>query len=373
MLTTRRLVLGAGLGTLAIGRDALAQGASGPIRIATAGPMTGQYAAFGTQMREGATQAVNDINAAGGVLGRQLALEVGDDACDPRQAVSVANQLASRRVSFVAGHFCSGSSIPARDVYAEEGVLQISPASTNPRFTDEGKWNTFRTCGRDDQQGQVAGRYILQNMRNRRVAILHDNTAYGKGLADETKKSLNAGGMQEVIYAAYTPGERDYNALVSRLKAANVDVIYLGGYHTEGGLIIRQAREQGMNVTLIGGDALVTNEFWQISGAAGEGTLMTFSSDPRKRPTAAEVVQRFRARNVDPEGYVLYTYAAIQIFAAAAAKANTTDARRLAAAIKSGGPWQTVLGPISFDAKGDVTVPDYVFYIWRNGSYAELS
>ncbi|MBW6398683.1 branched-chain amino acid ABC transporter substrate-binding protein [Roseomonas sp. HJA6] len=373
MLTTRRLVLGAGLGTLAIGSDAFAQGASGPIRIATAGPMTGQYAAFGTQMREGATQAVTDINAAGGVLGRQLALEIGDDSCDPRQAVSVANQLAGRRVVFVAGHFCSGSSIPARDVYAEEGVLQMSPASTNPRFTDEGKWNTFRTCGRDDQQGQVAGRYILQNFAGKRVAILHDNTAYGKGLADETKKALNAGGMQETMYAAYTPGERDYSAIVSRMKAANIDVIYLGGYHTEGGLIIRQAKEQGMNVTLIGGDALVTNEFWQISGAAGEGTLMTFSSDPRKRPTAAEVVQRFRARNVDPEGYVLYTYAAIQIFADAAKKANSVDPRRLAQVLKSDGPWQTVLGPISFDAKGDVTVPDYVFYIWRNGAYAELS
>lgn len=373
MQTTRRLVLGAGLGALTIGREAFAQGASGPIRIATAGPMTGQYAAFGTQMREGATQAVTDINAAGGVLGRQLVLEIGDDACDPRQAVSVANQLAARRVQFVAGHFCSGSSIPARDVYAEEGVLQMSPASTNPRFTDEGKWNTFRTCGRDDQQGLVAGRYIAQNFRGKKVAILHDNSAYGKGLADETKKAMNAAGMQETMYAAYTPGERDYNALVSRMKAAGIDVIYLGGYHTEGGLIIRQAKEQGMNVTLIGGDSLVTNEFWQIAGNAGEGTLMTFSSDPRKRPTAAEVVARFRARNVDPEGYVLYTYAAIQIFAEAAKKANTTDPRRLAQVIKADGPWQTVLGPISFDAKGDVTVPDYVFYIWRNGTYAELS
>lgn len=369
-------MLGAGAAGLVgaqsvLGRGALAQG-SGPLRIATAGPMTGQYAAFGAQMRAGAEQAVTDLNAAGGVLGRQLALEVGDDACDPRQAVSVANQLSGRRVAFVAGHFCSGSSIPARDVYAEEGVLQISPASTNPRFTDEGKWNTFRVCGRDDQQGQVAGAYIARNMQGRRVAILHDNSAYGKGLADETKKALNAAGMQETLYAAYTPGERDYNALVSRMKAADIQVIYVGGYHTEAGLILRQAKEQGMNVTLIGGDALVTNEFWQITGAAGEGTLMTFSSDPRRRPTAAEVVQRFRARNVDPEGYVLYTYAAVQIFVAAATRGNTVDPRRLAALLKSGGPWQTVLGEINFDAKGDVTVPDYVFYVWRNGSYAEM-
>ena len=259
----RRLVLGSAL-ALAGTAGARAQGQGGPIRIGCAGPMTGQQASFGAQMRAGAEQAVADLNGRGGVMGRQLALEIGDDACDPRQAVSVANQLAGRGVRFVAGHFCSGSSIPASKAYAEEGVLQVSPASTNPRFTDEGGWNTFRTCGRDDQQGQVAGAHIAREYRGKKVAILHDNSAYGKGLADETKKSLNAGGAQETLYAAYTPGERDYNAIVSRMKGAGVEVIYIGGYHTEAGLILRQAKEQGMNVTLIGGDALVTNEFWQI-------------------------------------------------------------------------------------------------------------
>lgn len=370
----RRTILGGGLAApmlLAGGREGWAQG-SGPIRVATAGPMTGQYASFGAQMRAGAEQVVADLNAAGGVLGRQLALEVGDDACDPRQAVSVANQFAARRVSLVAGHFCSGSSIPASKVYGEEGVLQISPASTNPTFTDSGDWNTFRVCGRDDQQGLVAGRYMAQNMRDRRIAILHDNTAYGRGLAEETKKSLNAAGVTEALYSAYTPGERDYSAIVSRLQQANIGVVYIGGYHTESGLILRQSKEVGLNITLIGGDALVTNEFWQITGAAGEGTLMTFSSDPRKRASAAQVVQSFRARNIDPEGYVLYTYAAIQIWAAAVTRAGGLDARRTAALLKSGGPWASVLGDISFDRKGDVTVPDYVFYVWRNGTYAEM-
>lgn len=377
MIHTRRQWLGAALAGAVSGafasREAWAQqGASGPIRIAVVGPLTGAQAAFGAQMKVGAEQAVADLNGAGGVLGRQLALEIGDDACDPRQAVSVANQMASRRVQMVAGHFCSGSSIPASKVYTDEGVLQISPASTNPNYTDQGSWNTFRTCGRDDQQGQVAGRYIAEHFRGKKVAILHDNSAYGRGLAEETKKSLNAAGMQEAMFAAYTAGERDYNALVSRMKAAGIEVIYIGGYHTEAGLILRQAKEQGMNVTLIGGDALVTNEFWQITGAAGEGTLMTFSSDPRRRPQAAEVVQRFRSRNIDPEGYVLYTYAAIQIWAEAVKKAGTTDPRRVAQTLKSDGPWQSVLGPISFDRKGDVTVPDYVFYVWRNGSYAQM-
>jgi branched-chain amino acid transport system substrate-binding protein len=297
---------------------------------------------------------------------------VGDDACDPKQAVSVANELADKGVVFVAGHFCSSSSIPASKVYMEQGILQISPGSTNPAYTDNGGWNTFRVCGRDDQQGQVAGRYIAEHYKGKNIAILHDNTAYGKGLADETKKYLNQAGVQETIYSAYVPGERDYSALVSRLKEAHIDVIYIGGYHTEAGLIIRQAHEQGLNAQLISGDALVTQEFWQITGPTGEGTMMTFSSDPRKRPDAAAVVQEFKAKGIDPEGYVLYTYAAIQIWAEAAQKAGTVDPKKVAAELKSAGPWPSVLGPIGFDAKGDVTKPDYVFYVWHNGNYHEL-
>lgn len=346
--------------------------AQAQIRIATAGPMTGQYAAFGQQMKNGAEMAVADINAAGGLLGQQVALEIGDDACDPRQATSVANQLAARRVVFVAGHFCSSSSIPASKVYAEEGVLQISPASTNPSFTDSGLWNTFRTCGRDDQQGAIVGAFLAKSYAGQRVAILHDNTTYGKGIADEVKKAMNAAGLQEAMYQAYVPGERDYSALVSRMKQANINAVYFGGYHTEIGLIIRQMREQGLNAVAMGPDSLVTSEFWQITGPAGEGTLFTFPSDPRNRPTAAEVVARFKAKGVDPEGYTLYTYAAVQIWADAVRKANTADPKRVAAVLKAQGPWNSVLGPISFDAKGDVTVADYVFYIWRAGHYGQM-
>ena len=348
-----------------------AASASAQIKIAVAGPMTGEYAAFGQQMKAGAEMAVADINKAGGVLGQQIVLEIGDDACDPKQAVSVANQLASKGVKFVAGHFCSSSSIPASKVYSEEGILQITPASTNPAFTDKGSWNTFRTCGRDDQQGLVAGNYMAKNFGKKKIAILHDNSAYGKGLADETKKALNAKGIKEAIYTAYTPKERDYSALVSRLKQAGVEVIYVGGYHTEAGLILRQSKEQGMKATLVGGDALVTNEFWQIAGDSGDGTLMTFASDPRKRPTAAAVVKAFKDKGIDPEGYVLYTYAAIQVWAEAVKKAGSTDPKKVAAAMHTG-TWPTVLGPITFDKKGDVTVSDYVFYIWHNGAYAEM-
>jgi branched-chain amino acid transport system substrate-binding protein len=342
------------------------------IHIAVAGPITGEYAAFGTQMKQGAEQAVADINKAGGVLGQQLVLEVGDDACDPKQAVSVANQFVSKGVKLVAGHFCSGSSIPASKVYSEEGILQITPASTNPKYTDEGSWNTFRVCGRDDEQGKVAGDYLAKHYKNEKIAILNDNSAYGKGLADETMKALHAAGGKEVLATAYTPGEKDYSSLVSRLKQAGVTVIYVGGYHTESGLIIRQAKEQGMKATLVGGDALVTNEFWQIAGDAGNGTLMTFPPDPRLMKTAADVVKEFKAKNIDPEGYVLYTYGAVQVWADAVKKAGSTDPKKVAAALKASGNWPSVLGPISFDKKGDTTGGGYVFYEWKNGAYAQM-
>ncbi len=363
--------LGAGAAALALIGVLAAQPAMAQIKIGTAGPITGSNATFGAQLKAGAEQAVADINAKGGVLGQKLELSIGDDACDPKQAVSVANKFAAEKVVFVAGHFCSSSSIPASKVYAEEGILQITPASTNPKFTDEGGWNTFRVCGRDDQQGAVAGAYIAKEFKGRKIAILHDNSAYGKGLADETKKAMNKAGITETLYSAYVPGERDYSALVSRMKQAGIELIYIGGYHTETGLILRQAKQQGMNVTVMGGDALVTNEFWQITGDLGNGTLMTFASDPRRRASAADVVKAFKAKNIDPEGYVLYAYAAVQVWAEAAAKAGTTDPKKVAAALHAG-TWNTVLGPISYDKKGDVTVADYVFYIWHNGNYQEM-
>ena len=342
------------------------------IRIATVGPMTGEYASVGQQMKNGAEQAVADINKAGGLLGQQVVLDVGDDACDPKQAVSVANQMAAKKVKFVAGHYCSSSSIPASKVYGDEGILQMSPASTNTAYTDKGGWNTFRVCGRDDQQGLVAGQYLAKHFKNEKIAILHDNTAYGKGLADETQKSLHAAGGKEALYTPYTPKEKDYSALVSRLKQAGITVIYVGGYHTEAGLIIRQAKEQGMKATLVSGDALVTSEFWQIAGDAGEGTLMTFSPDPRLNKAASAVVAGFKAKNIDPEGYVLYTYAAVQIWAEAAKKIGSADPKKVAAALKATGNWPSVLGPMSFDKKGDPMGAGYVLYIWKKGAYAQM-
>ena len=338
------------------------------VTIATAGPMTGQYASFGAQMKAGAEAAVRDINAAGGVLGQKLKLEIGDDACDPKQAVAVANQMVNKGVKFMAGHFCSGSSIPASKVYSEEGVIMISPASTNPALTDNGGDGVFRVCGRDDQQGLVAGEYLASKYAGKNVAIVHDKTAYGKGLADATKSVLEGKGGKAAMYEAYTAGEKDYSALVTKLKQAKIDVLYVGGYHTEAGLIVRQMREQGLATQLISGDALVTQEYWAITGDAGEGTLMTFSPDPRKNPGAAPLVEKFRKAGIEPEGYVLYTYGAVQAWAQAATAAGSVEFDAVLNALNTK-KFNTVLGEVGFDEKGDVTAPGYVFYEWKKGNY----
>jgi branched-chain amino acid transport system substrate-binding protein len=341
------------------------------IVIASAGPMTGEYAKFGEQLKKGAELAVADLNAKGGLLGKQLRLEIGDDACDPKQAVSVANQMVEKKVVFMAGHFCSSSSIPASAVYTKAKILQITPASTNPLLTDQGSWNVFRTCGRDDQQGQIAGDYLADHYKGKNIAIAHDKQTYSQGLADATKAELNKRGIKETLYDTVTKGEKDYSAFVTKLKANKIDVLYYGGYHPEAALIVRQMRDQGLKTQLISGDALVTDEFWKISGAAGEGTLMTFGPDPRKKKEAAGVVASFAKAKYDPEGYTLYTYAAIQTWAQAVAKAKTTDAKAVADALHAMTA-ETVIGPINYDAKGDVKQPAYVWYIWKAGTYAEM-
>jgi branched-chain amino acid transport system substrate-binding protein len=364
----KSLFAGLALG-LAMAAPAFAQ----DITVGVAGPMTGGEATFGRQLKNGAEQAVADINAAGGVLGKKLKLEIGDDACDPKQARSVGEKFAGMKVPVVVGHYCSSSSIPASEAYAEGGVLQITPASTNPAFTEKGLWNTFRVCGRDDQQGSVAGQYIAKNYKGKNVAIINDKTTYGKGLADETQKGLEKAGMKAKTVESYNKGDKDFTALVSKLKRDNIDIVFVGGYHQEAGLILRQMRDQGMKTVLMAGDALADKEFASITGPAAEGVLFTFGPDPRNKPTAKALVEAFKKKSIDPEGYTLYTYAAFQVWKAAATKANSTDGKKVAAAMKAGS-WDTVLGKISFTPKGDITVIDYVVYKWdAKGNYAELS
>lgn len=345
--------------------------AKADIVIAAVGPFTGQEASTGEQLKRGVEAAVTAINDAGGVLGQKLRVSYKDDVCDPKQAVAIANKLSGENTVAVIGHMCSGAAIPASKVYNEEGIVLISPASTNPVLTQQGFDNIFRVCGRDDQQGVVVADYLKQHHATTSLAIVHDKSAYGQGLADEVKKSLAVRGMQEKLYESISRGERDFGTLIARLKENKIGVLFYGGYFTEAGLITRQMRERGLNTILISGEGLTSTEYWSITGAAGEGTLMSFSPDPRKRPEAADAVKRLRAAGYEPEGYTLYSYAAVEILAAAIKRANSADPAKIAAALR-GGTYASVLGDLTFDQKGDITRPDYIIYQWTKGNYEPL-
>jgi len=283
-------------------------------------------------LKNGAEMAIEDINAAGGILGQKITAVIGDDASRPEQGVSIANKFIGEGVRFVIGHFNSGVSIPASEVYNENGVLQITPASTNPTFTERKMWNVFRTCGRDDQQGAVAGRYIAEKLT----------------------------------------GEKDFSALISKLRQLGVEVVMWGGLHTEGGLIVRQMRDQGVKATLLGGDGIASAEFAATAGPGAEGTFMTYGPDPTKRPGAKAIVQKFLDRKINPESYTLYSYAAMQVLKLAAEEAKSLDPKKIAEVLHSGKAFDTVIGPIAYDKKGDRLDSDYVMYEWRKAADGKI-
>jgi branched-chain amino acid transport system substrate-binding protein len=364
---------------------ATAGGAAAQIKLGVAGPITGGSAAFGAQLQKGVEQAVEDINASGGILGQKITLSVGDDRADPKEGVSVANKLVGDGVKFVVGHFNSGVTIPSSEVYQENGMLVITPAATNPKVTERNMWNVFRTCGRDDQQGGIAGGIVADKFKGKKVAIVHDKTTYGQGLADETRKAMNAKGLKEVFYEGVNKDDKDFTALVSKLKQANPDLVYWGGLHDTGGIILRQMRDQGLKATFMGGDGITDDEFAAIAGPGAEGTLMTFSPDPRTNPAAKGVVDKFRAKKFEPQAYTLYSYAAVEIFKQAAEQAKSLDTKKVAEVMHSGKVFKTVLGDIAYDAKGDVSTEGtgyivngkkkdrYVLYIWKKGPDGKIS
>jgi branched-chain amino acid transport system substrate-binding protein len=351
---------------------AIGSPARADVLIGRAGPMTGALAWFGEQMERGAALAVADINAAGGLLGEQVELITVDDYCDPEQAIAAAKKLVSDGVIFVVGHYCSAASIPASEIYHAAGVLQISPSSSNPMLTELGRANVFRIQNRDDAVGMAIGNYLADHWPDNNIAILHDNTAFGKYIAEEAKKQLNHRVLTEAIYQAYVPGRADYGAEVDALQAADIAVAFIGGYHPEIGLMARLARDRAYPVQLMAGTNLGTEEFSLIAGPAAEGTIFTDHADPRRRAEAAPVAERFRASGFEPEGDTLYAYAAVQAWAQAAEKAGSLELPAMIASLREH-QFDTVLGPIDFDDKGDLTVQSPAWYVWRaDGTYAPL-
>jgi branched-chain amino acid transport system substrate-binding protein len=358
----------AGLGLVALSSSLKAD----EITIAVAGPMTGSVTVIGEQMKHGAETAAASTNDAGGINGRKIRLVIEDDACDPKQSVAVANIIVGQQIKYVDGHACSGSSIPASRVYADNGVLMMSPASASSALTEKGYLTIMRLYPRADTQGEFIALWIAEKNKGKKIAILHDKSAYGKDLALVLKDRLNTAGVTEVLFEGINAGEKDYGAVVTKLKNAGAELLFFGGYHAEAGLILRQAADQNYKLNLIAGNSLATSEFWQISGPAGEGTLFAFPADPRRSPSAAKALEQFKAQGFDPEGFTLFSYGVIQAIAEGIKRAGSDDPKAIAKALEDGKPVETVMGPVRFNGKGDILDPRYDMNIWSAGKYAPI-
>ncbi len=337
--------------------------AADTIKIGIAGPMTGSVKQYGDMVQEGALTAIELINAAGGVNGKKLEAVLYDDACEPKQAVTVANKIVSDDVKFVIGHVCSGSTVPAADIYDAEGIVMVTPSATAPVLTEAKARNSiFRTIGRDDQQGPVAADYIVAKGKWKNIAILHDKQSYGQGVASSVKNKLEQAKVPVVLFEGINAGESDYSAVITKLKAANVDFVYYGGYHPELGLLERQAAEQGLKVVFMGPEGIANSALASIAGAAVEGTLMTLPADFSADPKNAKLVEAFKAKKRDATGtFQMPAYSAVVVITEAIKGAKSEDPVKVAKFIHSN-TFDTPIGNIGYDKKGDLTNFKFVVY-----------
>ncbi len=355
------------MGVLALGVSAWgpALGAD-TIRIAIAGPMTGALTQYGDMVKAGALTAIEQINAAGGADGHKFEAVIMDDACEPKQAVAIANRIVSEGIKYVVGHVCSGSTIPAADIYENEGVLMITPSATAPQLTD-GKKHTmiFRTIGRDDQQGPAAAKYIIDKIKPKKVAVLHDKQSYGQGIATAVKNDLEAAKIPVVIFEGINAGDSDYSAVITKLKSQGVDFVYFGGYHPEMGLLLRQAREQGLKAQFMGPEGVGNPDITAIAGPASEGMLVTLPADFSEDPSNAAVVKAFKDNKREANGaFQMPAYSAVKIIADGIAGAKTADPVKVAAWLHNHS-FDTPIGKVQYDAKGDLKSFKFVVYTWH--------
>jgi branched-chain amino acid transport system substrate-binding protein len=346
--------------------------AAAEIRLGFAGPLTGAYALSGSRDRDAVELAVADLNRNGGVLGQPVRLVVADDACGLQQAIGAARQLVGARVSAVIGHLCSHSSLLAAGIYETADVLMITPSSTHPRLTEEGRENVFRLKGRDDQQGKLAADLLAAEWPGAAIAILHDGSVYGEGLALQVRRQLQAKGAAPAIYDLYRPGQAEYSRLAARLQAAGIDVLFLGGYGPDAARIIRALRARGDDLQLIGGDGLGLDEFWTIAGEAGAGTLFSTRPRPRGVPAATELLSRLKGEGPGTRTAGLGWYAAVQVWAQAVARAGTLEVGAVEGMLRRG-RFDTVLGKLTFDRKGDLEGASWQWQRWQDGGYAPLA
>lgn len=338
------------------------------IAIGAAAPLTGGQAKIGADMVQGVEMAVSQWNAKGGINGQKIVLIKGDDEASPKQAPVVARDLVGKKVVGVIGHFNSGCTIPASEIYDEARVIMITPAATNPKVTDRGYKGIFRVCGRDDQQGSVGAKFAIDQLKAKRIAILHDKTTYGQGLADEFKKAITAAGVTPLYYAGVPKEELDFRAIISAIKETKPDLWYFGGIYDQGGPLLTQARQSGLDAPLMSGDGLIDNELIVTCGKGAEGTYLTFGPDPAVIPSAKAFLDAYHAKYGPHGAYAIYGYDAANILLSAIEKSGATDYDKLCAHLH-GEEFQTAMGKLRFDKKGDITASYYVIWVVKDGKF----
>lgn len=333
------------------------------IKIALAGPATGPVAQYGDMQKIGVEAAIRDINAAGGINGKQVESIIYDDACDPKQAVAVANKIVNDQVNLVVGHLCSSSTEPAAEVYDEEGILMITAASTSPSITEKGFTSVFRTIGLDSLQGTMAGQYILNTVKPKTVAVIHDKQQYGEGLATSVNGILSEAGLKPTMFEGVTSGDKDFSALIAKMKKAGVDFVYYGGYHPELGLILRQSAEKGFSAQFMGPEGIVNADLAKIAGDATNGVLATAPKAFDQNPQNAKRVADIKAAGEDPTGPFVFTaYSAVEIMKnAIEATGSDEDTEKLANYIRAN-KFDTAMGNVAYNKKGDLTESTFLVY-----------
>jgi branched-chain amino acid transport system substrate-binding protein len=348
-------------------------GDSKSIKIGLAGVLTGGDGQIGASMLNGSQIAIDEWNAKGGVLGKQIEPVVINDEGDPQKAVTAAQTLIDDGVVAVIGHFNSGCTIPASNLYNDAKIIEISPGSTNPTYTDRGLPYAFRICGRDDQQGAVIAKFLRGQQKLAKIAILNDKTTYGAGLAKVVADSFTAQGGQVVASQGVDANDLDFRADISVAQGAGAQALVWGGMYKGGGPLCVQMREAGLNVPFISDDGCQDQKFVDTVGNNAKDVYVSFGKDYTSTPAAQAFIQAYKAKyKSDVGSYSIYGYDAAQVLLAAIQKAGTTDAEKVAAVLK-GQPFDTIQGQIEFDSKGDLKVADYVIWTVKDGKLQELA
>jgi branched-chain amino acid transport system substrate-binding protein len=341
------------------------------IKIGVPVPLSGPYASAGVDVLNAAKLAADKINAAGGVLGKQIEILGEDDACDAQQGVQAAQKLVDAGVAVVAGGYCSGAALPELGALHRAGIPYILDASTNPKLTSMGYDNVFRTIGRDDQQGPFAAAFMAQYLHAKKAAVINDNTVYSKGLADNTVGPLTKDGVDVVYNDAVTPGQMDYSAVLSHVASLGPDVIDYTGYFAEAGLMAKEAASLHLKPQMMGGDATDDPTLIKTAGAAANGWIATCAPLPQFLTGAKDFVTDFTKKyGVAPGPYSVYEYDAIDIAAKAIKDAGATDPATLVATLHKVKDFPGLTGSITFNSVGDRTVAVYITVIVKDGAFA---